>query len=145
MHMKYQGSTKGKRVQLHALRHEFEVLGMKDNESVEEDIARTPTITNKMIVQGEKLEQTIIIEKMLRSMTTKFNYVVCPIKESNDAIILFIDDLHSSLFVHEQMMMINQEKKGRTCVENHKLWSWWWQPSRQGTWWILWSWERKAK
>lgn len=111
MHMKYQGSRKVKRVQLQDLRHEFEVLGMKDNGSVEEDIARTPTIANKMIAQGEKLGQIIIVEKTLRSMTTKFNYVVCSIKESNDTTILFIDDLQSSLSVHEQMMMINQEKE----------------------------------
>jgi hypothetical protein len=37
-------------------------------------------------------------------MTQKFNYVVCSIEESNDVTTLFIDELQSSLLVHEQRM-----------------------------------------
>ena len=37
-------------------------------------------------------------------MTPKFNYVVCSIEESKDTSMLSIDELQSSLFVHEQRM-----------------------------------------
>jgi hypothetical protein len=37
-------------------------------------------------------------------MTQKFNYVVCSIEESNDVTALSIDELQSSLLVHEQRM-----------------------------------------
>lgn len=37
-------------------------------------------------------------------MTTKFNYVVCSIEESNDVTTLCIDEIQSSLMVHEQWM-----------------------------------------
>ncbi|XP_073262654.1 uncharacterized protein [Populus alba] len=75
MRLKYQGSTKVKRTQLQALRREFEILGMKEGEKIDEYFARTLTIANKMKAHGERMEQTIIIEKILRSMTLKFNYV----------------------------------------------------------------------
>jgi len=35
----------------------------------------------------------VVIEKILRSMTPKFDYVVCSIEESNDIDILSIDEL----------------------------------------------------
>jgi hypothetical protein len=50
---------------------------------------------------------TAVIEKILRSMTHKFDYVVCAIEESNDIDSLSIDVLQSSLLVHEQRMTKN--------------------------------------
>ena len=48
MKKKYQGNAKAKRVQLQALRTEFETLHMKSSESVTDYFARTMTIANKM-------------------------------------------------------------------------------------------------
>jgi hypothetical protein len=111
MRQKYQGSTKVKRAQLQALRREFELLGMKDGESVDEYFGRTLTIANKMKTHGERMEQIVIIEKILRSMTTKFDYVVCSIEESNNLAEMTIDELQSSLLVHEQRMRGHKEEE----------------------------------
>lgn len=91
MKQKYQGSTKVKRAQLQALRREFEILGMKEVEKVNEYFARTLTIANKMKAQGERMEQLVIVD-----------YVVCSIQESNNLTTMTIDELQSSLLVHEQ-------------------------------------------
>ena len=101
---KYQGTARVQRAQRQALRKEFEMLNMKVGESVNEYFARTLTIANKMRVHGEKMEDVVVIEKILRSMTPKFDYVVCSIEESNDLDTLSIDVLQSSLLVHEQRM-----------------------------------------
>ncbi|KAB2605263.1 hypothetical protein D8674_004980 [Pyrus ussuriensis x Pyrus communis] len=53
---------------------------------------------------AEGMGDVVVIEKILRSMTPKFDYVVCSIEESNDIDILSIDELQSSLLVHEQRM-----------------------------------------
>ncbi|MCI39821.1 retrovirus-related Pol polyprotein from transposon TNT 1-94, partial [Trifolium medium] len=50
------------------------------------------------------MEERIVVEKILRSMTVKFNYVVCAIEESNNVETLSIDELQGSLLVHEQKM-----------------------------------------
>ena len=99
---KYQGSTRVKRAQLQALRKESETLHMKAGESVNDYFARTLIIANKMRIHGEYMKDVLIIEKILRSMTPKYDYVVCSIEESNDLDILSIDELQSSLLVHEQ-------------------------------------------
>jgi hypothetical protein len=77
---------------------------MKEGETVNEYILRTLAIANRMTAHGERLEQTMIVEKVLRSMTPRFNYVVCSIGQSNDVTTLSIDELQSSLLVHEQRM-----------------------------------------
>ena len=47
------------------------------------------------------MDDVTIIEKILRSMVPKYDYVVCSIEESNDLDTLSIDELQSSLLVHE--------------------------------------------
>ncbi|CAL9021780.1 unnamed protein product [Prunus brigantina] len=73
---KYQGTARVKRAQLQALRREFEILTMKEGESVTDYFERALTIANKMRINGEQMEDVIIVEKILRSMTSKFAYVV---------------------------------------------------------------------
>ncbi|KAH7858102.1 hypothetical protein Vadar_020022 [Vaccinium darrowii] len=102
MKKKYQGNTRAKRVQLQALRREFEVLKMQPGESVSEYFSKTMAIANKMRIYGDKLEDVTIVEKILRSMTTKFNFVICSIEESKEIDTLSIDELQNSLLVHEQ-------------------------------------------
>ncbi|MCI81876.1 retrovirus-related Pol polyprotein from transposon TNT 1-94, partial [Trifolium medium] len=57
-----------------------------------------------MTAHGEHMEHVTVVEKILRSMTPRFNYVVCSIEESNDVTSLSVDELQSSLIVHEQRM-----------------------------------------
>jgi RNase H-fold protein (predicted Holliday junction resolvase) len=117
MKRKYQGSTKVKRAQLQALRRDFEVLAMKDEETVDEYFSRTLAIANKMTSHGERMEQVTVVEKILRSMTEKFNYVVCSIEESNDVTSLSIDELQSSLMVHEQRMKSHQHHSDEQALK----------------------------
>nr|CAN77603.1 hypothetical protein VITISV_006917 [Vitis vinifera] len=108
---KYQGTTRVKRAHLQALRKEFEILHMKAGESVNEYFARTLTIANKMKANGDDKGDVAVVEKILRSMTPKFGYVVCSIKKSKDIDTLTIDELQSSLFVHKQRMSSHEEEK----------------------------------
>lgn len=101
---KYHGSTKVKRAQLQTLRGEFESIKMKNEESVNEYFARILAIVNKMKSHGEKVSEVTVVEKIMRSMPMKYNYVVCSIVQANDVETLSIDGLQSSLLVEEQRM-----------------------------------------
>ena len=70
---------------------------MKAKEIMNEYFARTLTIANKMKANGETLGNVAIIEKILRSLTLKFDYVVCSIEESKNIDILTIDELQMPL------------------------------------------------
>ncbi|KAL0398210.1 UNVERIFIED_CONTAM: Retrovirus-related Pol polyprotein from transposon RE1 [Sesamum radiatum] len=97
MKKKYQGSARVKRAQLQALRRDFETLAMKDGESITNYFARTMEICNRMRFHGEKMQDVTIVEKILRSLTAKFDYVVCAIEESKDIDALSLDELQSSI------------------------------------------------
>jgi hypothetical protein len=62
---KYQGTARVKRAQLQALRKEFEMLHMKEGESVNVYFACTLIIANKMWIHGENMGDVVIIEKIL--------------------------------------------------------------------------------
>ncbi|GAU44223.1 hypothetical protein TSUD_399870 [Trifolium subterraneum] len=111
MRQKFQGSNKVKRAQLQSLRREFEVLWMKDDESVNDFFSITLVIANKMTTHGESLTQSQIVEKILRSMTAKFEYVVCSIEQSSDTTTMSIDELQSSLLVQEGRMNHHKAKQ----------------------------------
>ncbi|GJY65030.1 retrovirus-related pol polyprotein from transposon TNT 1-94 [Tanacetum coccineum] len=111
MKQKYQGSTRVKRAQLQALHRDFEVLHMKEGETVNSYFSRTLAIANKMKAHGKDMSETVITEKILRSMVSKFDYVVCSIEESNNLDTMTIDELQSSLLVHEQRMRGHAEEE----------------------------------
>jgi len=67
------------------------------------------------------MQESIITAKILQSMTTKFNYVVCSIEESNNMESMTIDELQSSLPVHEQrILLVVDEEQVMQAVTDEK-------------------------
>lgn len=102
MKVKYQGNARVRRAQLQTLRRDFELLAMKPSETVSDYFGRVMVVANDMRNCGEDMQDVKIVEKILRTLTEKFNYVVCSIEESKDIDTLSVDALQSSLLVHEQ-------------------------------------------
>lgn len=75
---------------------------MKMGETVIDYFGRVMVTTNNMRNCGEEMEDVKIVEKILRTLTENFNYIVCSIEESKDIDLMTVDGLQSSLLVHEQ-------------------------------------------
>jgi len=78
---------------------------MKEGEKVDNSMGCTMTVVSKMKSNGEVMEQSTVVNKILISLIPKFNYVVCATEESNDLNVLTIDELHGSFLVHKQQML----------------------------------------
>lgn len=72
------------------------MLEMKTGETVTEYIGRVMVIENDMRSSGEDMPDVKIVEKILRTMTENFNFVVCTIEESKDLDVMTVDELPSS-------------------------------------------------
>ena len=53
---------------------------MKSGEGVSDYFSRVVSVANKMRVHGEQMRDVTIVEKILRSLSDKFNYIVCSIE-----------------------------------------------------------------
>jgi len=71
-----------RKVCLQKLCGDFEKLHMLESENISEYFARVLTIYNQIKRYGEKMEETRVVEKILRSLQKNFHYVMVVIEES---------------------------------------------------------------
>ncbi|KAH0705860.1 hypothetical protein KY289_010936 [Solanum tuberosum] len=106
----FQGDSKVIVVRLQSLRHDFETLMMKNGESIVDFFSRAVVIVSKIRSCGEKVTDQTIVEKILRSLTAKFDHVVAAIEESKDLSVFSFDKLMGSLQAHEVRLNRSIEK-----------------------------------
>ncbi|KAL4584185.1 hypothetical protein LXL04_008777 [Taraxacum kok-saghyz] len=102
MKQRFAGNERVKRSMLQKLRRDFEVLEMKNSETILDYFGRVLTVSNQIRSNGETIGDVKIVEKILRTLTEKYTYVVISIEESRDVEKMTIEELQSTLVVHEQ-------------------------------------------
>ncbi|CAH9090970.1 unnamed protein product [Cuscuta europaea] len=99
INQEYVGDKKVITIRLQSLSREFENLLMKQKESVPDYISRVTGLVQEMSTLGEQLKSSQIVEKILRSLTKKYEHVVAAIKESKDLETYTFEELKGSLQV----------------------------------------------
>ncbi|XP_022862783.1 uncharacterized protein LOC111382965 [Olea europaea var. sylvestris] len=94
----------------------FEEIKMKDDESFDEFYAKLNDIVNSSFNLGEKILESKIVRKVLRSLPERFRPKVIAIEESKDLDTVKIEELIGSIQTYE--LTISQPKKNKSIVLN---------------------------
>jgi hypothetical protein len=104
----YEGNEKVKDAKLQTFRLKLKQLNMNEDETVSKYLLRVEELVNVMKGLGEKFEESILVQNILRSLLDKFNSKVSAIEELNDLKNMSIDQLIGTLTTYE--MRINKDK-----------------------------------
>ncbi|CAI8595324.1 unnamed protein product [Vicia faba] len=115
----YGGDEKLKKVKLQTLMKQYEMLQMKEDESIDAYFSRIVTLTNQKKACGESVTDLQKIEKVLRSLTLDFDYIVVTIEESKTLSKMKLEELQVSLEAHE--MRLKQRNSEREKVAEQAL------------------------
>ena len=77
---------------------------MQEAESVSDYCVRVKDVVNKMATLGENVSTEVLIKKVLRSLTHRWNHVAIIMEESKDLTKLQFDELVGSLMSHEERL-----------------------------------------
>ena len=80
-------------------------MKQKEKETIRDYCVRVKAIINKIATLVEKIEKEIVIKKVLRTLTKKYDHVALIIEETKDLPTIEIDNLISSLTSHEERVL----------------------------------------
>ena len=84
---------------------------METTETIDVYINKVLALTNHLKSNGETHSKQRKVEKILRSLTPRFEHVVAAIEETNDISTMTVRLLSGSLRAHEQRMNDNKVEK----------------------------------
>jgi hypothetical protein len=90
----YEGDSKVKVVKLQTYRGQFEQLKMKEYEYIAAYLLRVNEAVNAIIGLGEEIEESVIVQKVLRSLPMRFNPKIPALEERSDLNSINMDEMH---------------------------------------------------
>ncbi|CAL1407138.1 unnamed protein product [Linum trigynum] len=100
----FQGSEKEISIRRQSLWRQFDNLMMKETDTIKDFHSRVAETVNQIKATGDVMEERKIVERILRSLSSKFEHIVAVIKETKDLANLPMSELMGSLVAHEQRM-----------------------------------------
>eukprot|EP00253_Pinus_taeda_P015787 PITA_15787 len=99
----YEGDSQVKRAKLQTLRIQYETLKMHSDESIASYFLRVHEIVNCMNNLDEYMKEATLVEKILRSLSSKFKSKVFSIEEKQDLQTIIVVQLYGILTTFEMM------------------------------------------
>ncbi|XP_019465336.1 PREDICTED: uncharacterized protein LOC109363526 [Lupinus angustifolius] len=85
---------------------------MEENDSIADYMTKILTLTNQMRSCGKAMKEKSIVEKVLRTLTCKYDHIVVAIEESKNLEELKIEELQASLQAHELRLKEMSSSRG---------------------------------
>nr|KYP47879.1 hypothetical protein KK1_030449 [Cajanus cajan] len=107
----FEGNSRVKSIRLLTLKRKFELMKMKDNESVKDYSGRLMDVVNQMRLLGEtSFTDQKVVDNIMVSVPKRFEAKISAIEESCDLQTLTIIELTSKLHAQEQRVSIRSDE-----------------------------------
>ena len=116
----FEGSGDVKRNKLLSLTTRFENLRMHDDESLSEFYTKLCDIANESFVLGEKIPETTLVRKIMRSLSDRFSSNVITIEEAKELDSMKVNYLMGSFCEFEMTLKHRKKEKSITLKTMHK-------------------------
>lgn len=117
----FHGDEKVRSINLQSLKKDFQNLRMKDSENIQSYHARVMEIVNQMKTYGDNISDQHVVEKILISLTDKYEYIVAVIEETKDLTKLSVKELMGSLQAHEKRRLKQAEQSENAFLSEAKV------------------------
>jgi hypothetical protein len=97
----YEGDAKVKVAKLQTYRGQFKQLKMKEHENIAAYFLRFDETMNAIIGMGEEIEESVIVQKVLRSLPMRLNPKISALEERSDLNSISMDELHGIFTTYE--------------------------------------------
>jgi hypothetical protein len=97
----YEGDSKVKAAKLQTYRGQFEQLKMKEDEDIAAYFLRVDETVNAIIGLGEEIKESVIVQKVLRSLPMRFDPKISTLEEREDLDSISMDELHGIFTTYE--------------------------------------------
>jgi len=101
----YKDSDNVKQVKLQSLRRKYKLMLMEEDQIINDYFSKLICVVNQMKACGEDVTDQQVAGKILRSLTSKFDFIVLAIQEAKDVKTMKIEELQSSLEAHEMLVI----------------------------------------
>ena len=95
---------KVKTAKLQLMKRDFEIIGMKEFDTIDSFFTQLIGLVTQMRSHGEIVEERRIVEKISRILPSRFDFIVTTIEETKDLSKFTVGVLHASLMTQEQRL-----------------------------------------
>ncbi|GJU21044.1 zinc finger, CCHC-type containing protein [Tanacetum coccineum] len=112
------GEERVQQARLQTLKSKFEMLHMKEDETIDTFIAKLTTIVNKAASLGHTMEDETLVRKLLNAVPDRYLQIVASIEQYSDLDEMTLEEVIGRLKTYEERI---KYKKGQTIGQSKKL------------------------
>ncbi|KAF0921632.1 hypothetical protein E2562_011382 [Oryza meyeriana var. granulata] len=105
------GEDRVRKAIVQTLKRELERMYMEDAETIGEYAMKLTTIVNKIRALGTKVEETTVVEKLLHTVTDKFQHIVGTIEQWGDVTKMSVTETIGRLKAYEASLAGQRRSK----------------------------------
>lgn len=118
----YLGADRVRTAKVQTLKAEFEVLKMKETETVDEFSMKVNNVVSNIRALGDKVEEGYVVKKLHRAVPTKFLQIASTIEQFGDLETMTVEDVVGRLKTYEERVKGHEDNEEQWLLLTHEEW-----------------------